>query len=58
MNTDGVIKIKKEHDKKEFIREVAIYLAKEQATPTDILERSFSDVKEKEKEYLFRQSKK
>lgn len=53
MNTDGVIKIKKEHDKKEFIREVAIYLAKEQATPTDILERSFSDVKEKDKEYLF-----
>lgn len=53
MNTDGVIKIKKEHDKKEFIREVAIYLAKEEASQTDILERSFSDVKEEEKEYLF-----
>lgn len=52
MNTDSAIKIKKEHDKKDFIREVAIYLAKEEATPTDILERSFSNVKEEQNEYL------
>ena len=52
MDIDGVIKIKQEHDKKDFLREVAVYLTKEESTPTDILQATFSDVKMKEKEYL------
>ncbi|MBQ4269392.1 MAG: DUF3784 domain-containing protein [Clostridia bacterium] len=52
MKVNNVLKIKKEHEEKEFIREVVIYLAKEESTPTDILETSFSDVSVEEKEYL------
>lgn len=52
MTTDSVVKINKEHEQQDFVRAVAIFLANEEATPTDILERDFSKVEEKNKEYL------
>ena len=52
MKADSVLKIQKEHTTKDFLRSAAIYLAKEKATPTDILEVQFSQVEEFEQEYL------
>lgn len=52
MVVKSVLKISREHEQKDFLRAVAIYLAKQEATPTDILEVQFSNVNEFEQEYV------
>ena len=52
MNTNTVIKINKEHNKKEFVRNVAIYLASTDSTPVDILDSELYNIKEETTEYL------
>lgn len=53
MDLDSVEEIKKEYDEKEFLRETAIYLAKETATVNGLLKNMVVlGVKQKNKEYL------
>ncbi len=52
MTTNTVVRMLPEHDKKAYLRELLIQLAKEEKTPTDIFEAKFGDVQEEEKEYL------
>lgn len=52
MNVDGVLKINKEHNKKDILREAALHLARQDDCAADIFDSEFSEAKEENLEYV------